>query len=222
MTFDIVYCAPAGDEHLSFQYRFLTSYCQFPPNIEHHTVILTDAGNEQNARDFFAILPKLRVLATGSQGKDLQRYEEYCEQSNADCAMFLGGSTYCRRGGWGMRAIGAFMNLGSGNLYGSCGHTGAGPVRPHLRSTGFWCSPAMYRQYPIKPRDQGQRYQVEHGNGCLSDWFANMGRRVLVITFSGEYDLAHANDDPNGYARGNQYNMLVGDRLTAPPYQAVP
>lgn len=222
MNFDICYCMPAGDEHISYAYRFLSSYFQFPPNIEHNTVILTDPGNEANAREFFALMPKLRVMATGSAGKDLQRYEEYCVQSNADCAMFLGGSTYCRRGGWGLKAISAFMNLGSQNLYGACGHTGAGPVRPHIRTTGFWCAPAMYRRYPKKPRNHAERYGVEHGDGCLSDWFAGLGHRVLVITFEGDYDLAHANDDPNGYARGNQYNLLIGDRLTMPPYQANP
>ncbi len=80
----------------------------------------------------------------------------------------------------------------------------------------------MYRQYPLKPRSHGERYHVEHGDGCLSDWFARTGHRVLVVTFGGEWDLAHANDDPNGYARGTQYNLLVGDRLTMPPYQAQP
>lgn len=222
MNLDICYCFPAGDDHIGYAYRFLSSYFMHPPNIEHNTVILTDPGNEQNAKEFFALMPRLRILATGSAGKDLQRYEEYCCQSNADCAMFLGGSTYCRRGGWGMRAVGAFMNLGNQHLYGACGHTGAGPVRPHIRTTGFWCSPAMYRRYPVRARNHAERYHVEHGAGCLSDWFAQLGQRVLVVTFTGEFDLAHANDDPNGYARGNQSNLLIGDRLTMPPYQPNP
>lgn len=136
--------------------------------------------------------------------------------------MYLGGTTYCRRAGWLMRMVGAFMNLGQNNLYGSCGHGGAGPVRPHIRTTGFACSPRMLAQYPRRPQNDADRYATEHGAGCLSDWFTQNGHRVLVITFGGEYDLAHANDDPNGYARGNQWNMLLGDKLTAPPFQSVP
>lgn len=222
MNFDVCYAFPSGDQHLEYAYRFITSYCQFPANIEHTLVVLCDPGYESEARDFFALVPKLRVMATGSQGKDLQRYEEYCNQSNADVAMFLGGSSYCRRDGWGLKAVAAFMNLGGNNLYGACGHAGAGPVRPHIRTTGFWCSPAMYRRYPIKPRDQGQRYQCEHGTGCLSDWFAANGHRVLVVSFNGEWDLAHANDDPEGYGRGNHRSLLMGDRLTMSPYHPNP
>lgn len=46
MTFDICYCFPAGDEHVPYGHRFLTTYFQNPPNMQHSTVILTDPGNE--------------------------------------------------------------------------------------------------------------------------------------------------------------------------------
>lgn len=224
MTFDVCYCFPNGDEHIEFAYRFLTSYLQHPPNVDHNTIILTDPGNEANAAEFFQLMPKVRVMATGCAGKDLQRYEEYCAQSSADCAMFLGGSAYCRRGGWGIKAVGAFMNLGATNLYGACGNTGAGPVRPHVRTTGFWCSPALLRQYPIKCRDHPSRYHAEHGSGCISDWFAARGARRWIVTFGGEWDLAQANDDPHGYGGSSRshHNLLIGDRLTAPPFHSNP
>lgn len=222
MKFVVCYCWPRGDDHLAYAYRFINSYAQFPPQVDHETVILTDPGELDGEFDLARSLPKVSFFQCNAPGKDLSRYFAYCEQSTADVVIFLGGTTYCRRTGWGLRAATSFQNLGSNNLYGSCGHTGAGPVRPHIRTTGFWASPAMMRRYPMRPMNHAERYGVEHGTGCLSDWFAAQGNRVLVVTFNGEWDLAHANDDPNGYARGNQSSLLLGDRLTAPPYQPNP
>lgn len=220
MKFQILYCWPRGDEFLSYAYRFITSFSQFPPQVEANIVILTDPGELDGELELARTLPNVSFFQCPAPGKDLSRYFAYAEQSDADVIMCLGGSTYCRRAGWGLRAVTAFMNMGPINLYGACGHTGAGPVRPHIRTTGFWCSPKVLRRYPMRPHSHAERYQVEHGGGCLSDWFANQGGQVLVVNFGSEFDLAHANDDPNGYARGNQANLLIGDRLTCPPYQA--
>jgi len=221
MKFQVCFCWPRGDEHLALVYRFLSSYATHPPNVEHETVILTDPGSLDDAEfDLARTLPKVRFHQCHAPGKDLSRYFSFAESSDADVMMCLGGSSYCRRAGWGLRAVTAFMRLGNQNLYGACGHTGQGPVRPHIRTTGFWCSPNLLRRYPLRPQNHAERYQVEHGAGCISDWVQAQGFKPWVISFGGEWDLAHANDDPNGYARGTQANLLIGDRLTCPPYQA--
>lgn len=219
MKFELAYCLPSGDDHLPYAYRFVTSYLQFPPACEHTMAILTDPGYESKAEELFELFSNVRIVTSPDIGKDLSRYFHLAERTDADLVMFLGGSTYCRRPGWGIRAVTAAQRMGMQNLYGACGHTGAGPVRPHIRTTGFWCSPAVLRRYPIRPKNHGERYQVEHGQGCISDWFATQGYQRWVINFGTEFDLSRANDDPHGYARGSQSNLLIGDRLTCPPYQ---
>ena len=217
----VCYCWPQGDDHTQYAMRFINSYIQSPPMVDHETVILTDPAELGEEFDLArSCFPKVSFFQCPAPGKDLSRYFSYAENSSADVILCLGGSAYFRKPGWGVRVIRSFETLGAQNLYGACGHTGAGPVRPHIRTTGFWCSPKMLRRYPQRPQNHAERYQVEHGAGCISDWFSSQGSRVLVINFASEYDLAHANDDPQGYARGSQQALLFGDRLTAPPYQA--
>lgn len=220
MRFEIAYCFPKGDEHLPYAFRFLQTYLSSPPNIEHATAILTDHGYEEQALDLFRVLPNVRAVATPDFAKDLSRYQAYALSSKAECLMFLGGSSYCRRPGWGLRAYTAFTSNGNQHLYGACGNTGNGPVRPHIRTTAFWCSPALFNRYPTRVTSHIQRYGMEHGEGCLTDWVRGQGLRAIVVTFSGAYDYPGWHDDPTGYARTTQATLLIGDRLTAPPYQA--
>lgn len=199
-------------------WRFINSMITFPPQCEHNLVVLTDYGHEQEAGDIFSFLPNVRTVGTPDHAKDLSRYEAYVRQSLASCVMLLGGSSYCRKPGWALRAFTAFQRMGAQNLYGTCGHTGSGGVRPHIRSTGMWASPELLRRYPGWPRDYAGRYQAEHGLGCLSDWVRSQGGQCWVINLGSEYTLDRANDDPQGYQKGSQQALLIGDRLCCPPY----
>lgn len=219
MSFDICFCFPRGDQHIEHGFRFLNTYLSFPPMIEHNSIILTDPGYETEAEEFFSLLPNVRAVGTPDHARDLSRYEAWSKQTNADCMMMLGGSTYCRRDGWGLRAYTAFQRLGPQNLYGACGHTGQGPVHKHIRTTGFWASPALLRRYPAWPQNAGGRYEAEHGQSCISGWVLRNGGQCWVINFGSEHTLENANDDPQGYARGSQRDLIIGDRLTCPPYQ---
>jgi hypothetical protein len=222
MSLEVCLCVPAGDEFVQYAFRFLSSYLSFPAQLEHQLTLLTDAGNEEQAEDLFAIVPGVRAMATPSHAKDLSRYEYHCRQSGSDCVMYLGGTSYCRRAGWGLRAYRAFQTMGSNNQYGACGHTGMGVVRPHLRSTGIWGSPLLFRRYPGWPKDSAGRYAAEHSGGCLSDWVRAQGGNNWVISFNGEWPLERANDDAQGYGRGNHASLLMGDRLTMAPYAPFP
>lgn len=222
MKFEICYTLPRGDEHLNYAFRFLSTYLAYPPNIQHDTIILTDEGYEEEAKDLFRMLPGVRAVATPDHGKDLSRYQAWCQRSNADCVLFLGGSTYCRRAGWGLRMIGAFMNHGQQHLYGAMPNTGNGPVSPHLRSTGFWCSPALFNRYPIKATSHIVRYEIEHGRTCFTGWVLAQGLNAFEVTFGGVFPHGQWHSDQQGYAHGSQQNLVIGDRLTGPPYFAHP
>lgn len=217
-AFEIVYCFPAGDSHLQYAWRFLNSYVMHPPQCEHSLIVLTDYGYEQEASDIFALATNVRAVGTPDHARDLSRYEAWAHQSSAQCMMMLGGSSYCRRSGWGLVAYRAFQKLGNASLFGSCGHAGAPGVRPHIRTTGFWASPALLRRYPGWPKNVVGRYGAEHGNGCLSDWVLSQGGQCWIINFGSEFPLSNPQGDPNGYARGNHSALLIGDKLTQPPY----
>jgi len=214
--FHICYCFPRGNDHLQYAFRFLNSYLTFPPQVEHTLVLLTDFGNEPEALELFATVPNVRAVGTPDYAKDLSRYEAYSKQCGASCMMMLGGSSYCHRPGWGLRALTAFQKLGSSAILGTCGHTGAPGVHKHLRSTGWWTSPDLLRKYPYWPKDHAGRYGAEHGSLCFSAWAQQIGFPIWVVSFAGEYPLERSQDDPNGYARGNQTNVLIGDRLSGP------
>jgi hypothetical protein len=219
---EICFCCPAGDYHLSFAYRFLQTYLEYPPLLDHELIVLSDPANVEEAGEIFALAPKLRVVPTPDFAKDLSRYESWVKQSSAECVMLLGGSTYCRRPGWGLRAYTTFKRLGPNNLFGACGNNGAGPVHYHIRTTGFWGSPSLLSRYPRWPKDPSGRYEMEHGQGCLTRWVTEQGGQAYEVTFQAESTWPNFNSDPAGYARGNQFNLLLGDRLTSPPYMAFP
>lgn len=216
------YCWPTTQDgnHTEMAARFIASYCANPPMVNHETVILTDPGDLLDEFDLArATMPNVSFFQCDAPGRDLSRYFKFAESTDVDICLFFGGSSYFRRPGWGVQVIRSFETLGNTNLYGSCGHTGAGPVRPHVRTTGFWASPKMMRRYPSRPHDHASRYTCEHGQGCLSDWFRAQGHQTWVVSFNGHWPLERANDDPQGYARGAQQAMLFGDKLTMPPFQ---
>ena len=218
MSLEICYCLPRGDEHLQSAFRFLNTFIAFPPQVEHKLVILTDFGNEDDALTFFSVIPGVHVVGTPDHARDLSRYEFHARQSQAEVMMMLGGSTYCRRPGWGLKALTAFRRLGGGAIYGACGNTGAPGVHKHIRTTGWWAAPSLLRQYPAWPKDPGGRYEAEHGQTCITAWAHKSGYATWVVTFAGEFTVENAQGDPNGYGRGNHANLLIGDRLTAPPF----
>jgi hypothetical protein len=219
MTFEVCLCVPSGDEHLQYSWRFLDSYLRCPAQCDHDLILLTDPGYEQEALELFEIVPKVRAMATPDYAKDLSRYEFHCKQSTAELVLYLGGSSYLRRPGWGLVAVRAFQSLGSQNLFGACGHGGAPGVEKHLRSTGMWGSPRLFSRYPGWPKNAGGRYAAEHSPQSISTWVRQQGGQCWVINFGSQHTLEHANDDPQGYARGSQQSLIFGDRLTMPPYQ---
>jgi hypothetical protein len=217
-AFEIAYCLPAGDAHVAYAFKFLNSYLTFPPMIECDLVILTDPGNEQEAVDIFSMIPNVRAVATPDHAKDLSRYEAYVKQSGAACLMMLGGSAYCRRAGWALRAYRAFQTLGSNAIFGACGHAGAPGVHKHIRTTGWWAAPALLNRYPHWPKNEAGRYEMEHGTTCISGWVLAQGGQCWVVNMGSEFTLENPQGDVNGYARGNHSSLLIGDRLCAPPY----
>lgn len=67
-----------------------------------------------------------------------------------------------------------------------------------------------------------QRYPFEHGSNNLTQWVRNQNLRAYVVDADNSWEYPHWNDGPQGYHRGSQQALLIGDRLTQPPYYHVP
>ena len=115
-----------------------------------------------------------------------------------------------------------FKQYGPDHLYGAMGNEGDMRFNcyPHVRSTAFWCSPELFNAYPMKITDPSQRYPFEHGPHCFSQWTLKSGRQVYVADTGGVWPYPGLSASPEGFHRGTQNWLLIGDRLTLPPYYA--
>lgn len=226
MNIEIVYCHPmvgAGDWQ-GLAEQFVASYLANDPMIEHTTTVVCNGmPPSHDTKGLFASLPGLQFLNHDNSGYDLGAFQKASAQSAADMIVFFGASAYVKGRGWLLRMAQAFCKHGEAQ-YGCMGNCGVPHVSvyPHLRTTGIWCSPALFNAYPMKARYPQDRYIIEHGPGCLSMWVKGSGLKNWVVTHSGEWLHEHWDMIPNGFHRGDQSDLLSGDRLCRPPYYHIP
>lgn len=226
MNIEIVYVRPmvgSGDwEGLAEQ--FVTSYLLNDPMIEHSTTIVCNgAPPSHDTKGMFASMPGLKFLVGDNRGYDISAFQQASAQSSADMIVFFGASAYVKGCGWLFRMAQAFAKHGEAQ-YGCMGNRGVPHVNvyPHLRTTGIWCSPKLFNDYPMKVTDPSQRFPFEHGPQCFTMWCKNQGLKNWVVTHSSEWLWDHWDMIPNGFHQGDQSDLLSGDRLCRPPYHHSP
>ncbi len=225
----IVYIYPQNDggnqqKHDELAARFIGTYHSFPPDIEHDTVIVLNAGAvNATIQAMFSGFQNVMFLPRDGAAWDIGGYQQAAMMMPAELMVFLGGSTYIRGKGWLRRMAEVFEQRGPG-LYGCMGNRGDARVKvsPHIRTTGFWTSGELMNRYPIRIRQHDMRYGFEHGPACLTTWIRRQGKPILVATWDGIYQERDWDSIPNGFHRGNQSGLLVGDRLTEPPFYSHP
>jgi hypothetical protein len=221
MKIEVAYIYPAhsGEGYVSFAFRYLTSYQQFPAGIEHENVIVCTGGVTDDMPGLFKSLPNTRLLVCDNSGFDCGGYQAAAAQSSADLMVFFGVSTLIKGPGWLKRMAEVAQKHGSG-LYGVMGNMGDARfnVYPHIRTTGFWMAPSLMNRYPHRVTDPSQRYAFEHGMNSLTQWVRNQYLKCMVCTWDGEYDYPNWDSFPNGIHRGDQSALIVSDRYCDPPY----
>jgi hypothetical protein len=155
--------------------------------------------------------------------KDVGSYFDAAKRFPCDLMVFLGGSTYIRGANWLKRIVQSFTKHGDG-LYGTMHHNGvdAFGVKPHIRTSGFWMPPALLCKYPEQITREDQRYPFEHGANCLTSWVSSKGLPVNIVTWTDEYPLGSWAHIPNGFHAGNQEGLILGDRMSRPPFHPIP
>lgn len=207
--------------------QFVASYLANPPELDHETVIVCNGVPvSDDARDIFAALPNLSFLNHDDSGWDIGGFQLASRTIPCGLMVFCGGHTYFRKPGWLVRIWEVFSELGN-TLYGSTGNQGDTRfnVFPHVRTTGFWCDPKLLASYPhliTSTGGGGQRYEMEHGPTCLSNWVKKFCREPLIVGWDCVWPLSKCDQMPGGFHNGTQYNILIGDRLTCPPYHHMP
>lgn len=227
----VVYVYP-HDGHQGFAphaYNFAQSYEKYPPGLHHDTLIVCNgAPITEPSKDLFNPLPNRRYLDHDNSGWDIGAFQLAARSTEPGTEMivFFGSYTYFRKAGWLARMHEIFCELGD-TLYGATGNQGDDRfgVYAHVRTTAFWCSPGLMQAYPHKVTQGGaggERYAAEHGVNCMTSWIIKQGKTAWVVAWDCVWPVQQCNQIPGGYHNGEQYNLLVGDRLTAPPYWGVP
>lgn len=217
----VVYVYPVmGGNHDHLAARFVESYLAHLPQQPHRLVVVSNGGQPTSTMRALLSRVKYEILMHDDTGWDIGAYRKAAKEIQGDLMVFLGGSTYLRGKRWLERMVESFQKHGPA-LYGVMGNQGDAKVKvaPHIRTTGWWMPPALLNQYPVQTTsDQKSRYGFEHGPHCLTSWIKSKGLKVFVVTWSGEYEWPNWDSIPNGFHQGNQSALLVGDRLTEPPY----
>jgi hypothetical protein len=230
LSIEIVYVFPTilGNGYTAHAERFLASYLEHPPMVAHRsTIVCNGAAPTLEQRALFSILPEVKFLVGSDAGYDISAYQEASAQSTADMIVFFGGTAYVRVDGWLLLMARAMERHGVAQ-YGCMANRGdpaqprswTGGIYPHLRTTGIWCSPKLFNEYPHKVTTPGGRYPFEHGPNAFSEWVRRRGLKNWLVLTSGEYLWEQWDSAPEGFHRGGQRDMLTGDHLSCPPHYA--
>jgi hypothetical protein len=203
--------------------RFLQTYHDNPPQYDHDSVIVCNGSPATEEIQFlFSSLPNCRFLERDNSGWDIGAFQLAAQQAPADMMVYFGSETYFRRAGWLARMVEVFSKYGSDHLYGCTGNQGDARfnVWPHVRTTAFFCTPHLINAHPMRVTGTGehQRYAYEHGPDGLTSWVLNQNRRAWIISWDSVWPLHQCDQMPGGFHHGNQEGLIVGDRLTCPPY----
>lgn len=200
--------------------RFVSSYRENPPLIDHMNVVVSNGGPPNGqAVSQFSFIEGTKFIEHDNSGYDIGAYQTAAKTVICDLMVFFGSSAYFRGPGWLRRMASVYQALGDG-LYGSTGNQGDRRfnVWPHVRTTGFWCSPKLVNEHPFRVSDNSQRYPYEHGEQCLTSYTLSKGKPTYVVGWNEIRALPECDSMPGGYHNGTQHNLLVGDTLTSPPY----
>lgn len=227
MTITVVYVFPTvGGGYFDSACRFVNSYNANPPGAEHRLIVVSNGGPP--SFEMRCVIDQLNhpveIFTHDNSGYDIGAYEAVARAFPCQMMVFLGNTTYFKGAGWLARMAEAFQRHGESSLYGVMGNNGdmRVNVQPHIRTTGFWLAPMMLNMYPLRVTQPGQRYAFEHGPLCLTSWFRSHGHKVLVVTWTGEYEWPAWDGIPNGFHQGDQSALLCGDRISEPPFYHTP
>lgn len=186
--------------------RFVGTYCQFPPLVEHETVVACNGGPlpfETHA--LFTPLSNVQFKPrVNDRGWDISAYQDIAKETDAEMILCLGESCYFHRAGWMVPLVEAWRHYGPG-IY---GFWSSYSVRPHLNTTGFAIAPEDLRAYP-RVREKQDRYDFEHGFTSIWRRLYAKDKPAMLVTWDGVYPPLMWRYPKNILWRGDQRNCLL-------------
>jgi len=201
--------------------RFVETYEANPPGCPHNTIIVSQGQPPYaDMAQLFDRLGRWEMFLHDNSGWDIGAFVKCAELKPSPMMVFLSGTTYFRRPGWLLRMRDVFCQYNGIGLFGACGNLGDLSVQawPHIRTSSFWCQPTVLLGYPDRVTDMSRRYPFEHGSANFTLWARSIGLPTIEVDFSGHQDFHQWGRNPRGFHRGDQYDLLVGDRISEPPF----
>jgi hypothetical protein len=167
------------DTYVPLAIRFARSYMDFPPGAFPHDLHVVTNGPPPSPRlkGVFRPLP-VTFHEHNNFAKDLGAYQLVAHTVDCDLLLCLGSHIHFPRGGWLDRLMDVYLQLGPG-LYGCWGFDAPAP---HIRTTCFFCPPALIRTYPHLTDDG--RYEFEHGREkSILKWAITNGLPAVMVTW---------------------------------------
>lgn len=209
MKICLVYIAVTGGP-LTADYcaRFTASYHEFPPGVEHDTVVCCNGGPLPSEISLmFTGMKAVMFPRPNDPGWDITAYLDAARAPCKDYDMMLccGESVYFHRAGWLKRLEEAWTKHGPG-MYGPFG---SNMVRAHLQTTAFACPPSALANYPKQHLNGLDRYEFEHGSRPFWKYIASRGMPVKMVTWDGEWSPSTWRCPHEILWRGYQTNCLM-------------
>lgn len=195
-----------GGIHDQYARRFVRTYSQFPPGIDHNTIIAVNGGQISNAiRAMFSTIPNSRFFPRNNNGWDIGAYQEIASTLKCDAMLCLGESVYYHRKDWMIPLVNAWVKYGEG-IYGPYASY---QNKPHLNTTAFMCSPALLQSYEQPIVTHAERYRFESTENNVSFRAIRHGLPTKLVTWDGTYEMGQWRSGKNIIRRGDQSNCLM-------------
>ena len=196
-----------GENTSDFAARFVATYHQFPPGVDHDTFIICNGGplETDQALLFTSMNAKFWPHAN-DDGFDISAYIDAAKGPCRDYDMMLclGESNHFHRAGWLRRLTDAWTSQGRG-MYGPYS---SHAVRAHLNTTAFCSDPKLIANYPRKVACRKDRYEFEHGEHSFWRWVDKRRLPVRLVTWDGIWPPKMWRVPQNILWRGTQENIL--------------
>lgn len=213
MKIEVVYIFPMNNlsDWENYACRFLETYHTFDPGYDHSTTIICNGGRVTSKEMcMFASMPNLQFFEHDNSGQDIGGFRAYSRHSAADYLMLFGACAYFKKADWLARIVYAATAHGQG-LYGTLANN---EVRPHIRTTGFFCPPGLIDRYEYPTITKADQYAFEHGPNCLTNLALNLHLPTFLVTWDGERGPKDWHKAPNSFRSGDQSNCLTFDKHT--------
>ena len=207
-TFVYLHIAERPEEFVPYSKRFVDTYLQFPPGIEHELIVVSCAGVlNQQARDIFGPLNcKFDEYLEG--GWDIGAHQFMAGRVDCDFMVCCTSRTYFWKANWLRRFVEAREQHGEG-LYGAAGSY---EISPHIRTCFYGVNPKIYREFPHKINSRPRGVYFERGKWNFTKWFEERGGRTWMVTWDGVYPKSEWRSPANIFRRGDQTNLIAWDK----------